>query len=253
METPMRTANPDALWLVRHGQSLGNVARDAAHEADLERLELTDRDMDVPLSPVGVDQAAGFGRWLAAEPASSRPDVIITSPYRRAVETAETIAAAAGLDGITIRLDERLRERELGVLDLLTRRGVEAQFPLEAERRARLGKFYHRPPGGESWVDVGLRLRSWRDSMAREHDRQRLLVVAHEVVIVMMRYLIEELTEEQALRLSSDEPLANCSLTSFDADTDGSLVLRTAGWTVPVAESGAAVTDEPDAAVATRG
>ena len=38
----VRVANPSALWLVRHGQSLGNVARDAAHEADLERLDLAD-------------------------------------------------------------------------------------------------------------------------------------------------------------------------------------------------------------------
>jgi broad specificity phosphatase PhoE len=248
----LRTANPDRLWLVRHGQSLGNVAREAAHDAELDRLELADRDMDVPLSDLGREQAAGFGSWLRDEPDEVHPHVIIASPYRRATESAEIIASTAGRP-VPVRLDERLRERELGVLDLLTRRGVEAEFPLEAQRRARLGKFYHRPPGGESWVDVALRLRSWRDSVAREHDRERVLVVAHEVVIVVMRYLIEDLSEQEALALSEHEPLANCSLTTFEAGPDGELVLGKFGWTVPLTTEGAAVTKAPDAAVAPRG
>jgi probable phosphoglycerate mutase len=245
-------ANPQLLWLIRHGQSVGNVAREAAHDADLERLDLAQRDMDVPLSSLGRQQAAAFGAWLGGEPEERRPQVIISSPYARAVETAEVIVAAASLEDVKVRRDERLRERELGVLDLLTRRGVELQFPLEAERRLRLGKFYHRPPGGESWVDVALRLRSWRDSVAREHDRARVMVVSHEVVIVMMRYLIEDLDEEQALSLARDEPLANCSLTSFRAGQDGRLGLERAGWTVPLARADAPITADHDERAAPR-
>lgn len=248
----MRVANPSALWLVRHGQSLGNVARDAAHEADLERLDLADRDMDVPLSPLGREQAISFGRWLGSPSAPAVPDVVVCSPYRRAVETAEWIVSSSGLDGLRVRHDERLRERELGIFDLLTRRGIEKEFPFEAERRRRLGKFYHRPPGGESWVDVALRLRSWRDSVAREHDGARVLVVTHEVVITVLRYLIDELSEQETLTLSSDEPLANCSLTVFEADGENRLHLQRAGWTVPIEDDGAAVTDEPDVAAGPR-
>ena len=58
---------------------------------------------------------------------------------------------------------------------------------------------------------------------------------------------LDAYVQDQALALSSDDPLANCSLTAFDADRDGRLELRTAGWTVPVAASGAAVTVAPDA------
>ena len=39
---------PKRLWLVRHGQSEGNVARDAAHEAGLDVIDLDLRDVDVP-------------------------------------------------------------------------------------------------------------------------------------------------------------------------------------------------------------
>src|SRR3954447_1390673 len=200
-------SEPAEIWLVRHGQSQGNVARDAPRTADQELLDIPDRDMDVPLSALGAEQAASFGRWLATQPAT--PDVVIASPYVRAAQTAEGLSSAAGLAG-RVHLDERLRERELGILDLLTWRGVQVRFPEEAKRRERLGKFYHRPPGGESWVDVALRLRSLRDSLGREHAGARVLVVTHEVVVAVMRYLLDELDERHALALSRDEPLANC-------------------------------------------
>ncbi len=61
--------------------------------------------------------------------------------------------------------DERLRDRELGILDRLTRLGVKTRYPDEAERRLWLGKLYYRPPGGESWADVALRLRSILDEL----------------------------------------------------------------------------------------
>lgn len=241
-------SDPQELWLLRHGQSLGNVARDAA-AAEVEVLDIAERDMDVPLSPLGREQAEAFGHWLADQP--SRPTVVIASPYVRAVETAQIVVDIAGLQ-LRVRRDERLREREFGVLDLLTRAGIEARFPSEAERRRRLGKFYHRPPGGESWVDVALRIRSMRDSLAREHPGERVLLVAHEVVVLIWRYLIEELSESETLQLSHHSPLANCSLTRYVTGPDGGLTLDLAGWTVPIEREGVAVTEEHDAPVAPR-
>jgi broad specificity phosphatase PhoE len=242
-------SEPRELWLLRHGQSVGNVARDAARQQLLETLEIAERDMDVPLSDLGREQAQAFGRWLGQQ--DRRPDVVLTSPYVRAVQTAELALAAARLD-LPVHLDERLRERELGVLDLLTTKGVEARFPGEANRRARLGKFYHRPPGGESWVDVALRIRSLRDSLGREHLDKRVLMVCHEVVVVIWRYLIEDLDEQRALALSREHPLANCALTTYVTAPDGRLALELDGWTAPLEAQDVAVTEEHDAHVAPR-
>ena len=100
-------------------------------------------------------------------------------------------------------------------------RGIEAQFPEEAAARTRLGKFYHRPPGGESWCDVGLRVRSALDSIAREHQGERVLLVAHQVVIFMFRYVIEHLDEAQILAISRQEELVNCSVTTLRARPTG--------------------------------
>jgi broad specificity phosphatase PhoE len=167
------------------------------------------------------------------------------------VQTAQLALDAAGMD-LRVHQDERLRERELGILDLLTHRGVQARFPEEALRRERLGKFYHRPPGGESWVDVALRIRSLRDTLGREHRDERVLMVCHEVVIVIWRYLLEDLDEQAALGLSRDHPLANCALTTYVTGPDERLMLDRDGWTVPLEVEDVPVTEEHDARVKPR-
>jgi broad specificity phosphatase PhoE len=240
------------LWLLRHGQSLGNVANDAAQAQGLEILDIAERDMDVGLSELGARQAAAFGAWLGRQRRRARPDVVVSSPYRRAAETARIALDAAGMSDCRVHLDERLREREFGILDLLTRQGIEARYPEEAQRRQRLGKFYYRPPGGESWVDVALRLRSLRDSLAREHADRRVLVVTHEVAIILMRYLLDDLDESGALALSHAGRLANCSLSTYVRGRDGRLGLERDAWTAPLEAGDAPITEEHDAPVAPR-
>jgi broad specificity phosphatase PhoE len=162
-----------SLIMVRHGESTGNVARAMAVDAGLEDMGIPERDADVPLSKNGRAQAKALGRWLAALPAEERPTVVLSSPYVRALETARI--ALEGIDVGQIRFDERLRDRELGVLYGLTPKGVAARFPEEAARKERDGKFYYRPPGGEAWIDVALRLRVLLADLDREHPGGRVL------------------------------------------------------------------------------
>src|SRR5438270_2350177 len=110
---------PESLWLLRHGESAGNVARDAAEASGLDMIEIALRDMDVPLSQRGEAQARAFGRWMATLPAGERPTAVVTSPYARAMMTADLALEAAGLRAgvdVDVVADERLREREFGVL-----------------------------------------------------------------------------------------------------------------------------------------
>jgi hypothetical protein len=73
-----------------------------------------------------------------------------------------------------------------------------------------VGKFYFRPPGGESWCDVILRLRSFLDMLTREYRGDRVLVVAHQVIVNCLRYLLERLDEERILAIDrlGDVPTA---------------------------------------------
>jgi len=242
---------PSELLLVRHGESAGNVARDRAEAEGLPGIDIAERDMDVPLSPLGEEQARALGRWLAER--RPRPTVVLASPYVRARQTAELAVAEGGL-GIPVVLDERLREREFGLLDRLTRTGIIERFPEQAELRARVGKFYHRPPGGESWCDVGLRVRSALDSISRAHRGERVVLVAHQVVIHMFRYVLEGLTESEVLALSRSRDLANCSVTSFHADArrpDGMALVGVDEVGAMVQEA-APVSREPDVPVGPR-
>jgi 2,3-bisphosphoglycerate-dependent phosphoglycerate mutase len=233
---------PDALWVVRHGESSGNVARDRAEAQELERIDLEARDVDIPLSDLGREQSEALGRWMAEQPRT--PTVVWTSPYLRARQTTDAALSAAGLD-LPVVVDERLREREFGALDGLTRRGITAQYPEESERRRRIGKFYHRPPGGESWSDVLLRLRTALDDMRRECEGERVLLVAHQVVVLLTRYVVERMDEQQVLAVDAEGDVANCSVTSYRRDGDG-LVLETYNEVAAMEEQDAPVTAEPD-------
>lgn len=249
---------PDRLWIVRHGQSAGNVAKDAAYSARRARIEIEARDVDVPLSELGNEQSLALGKWFASMRAADKPEVVLTSPYMRAKQTAEAIQAAGGLaeDGLKIIIDERLREKELGALDRLTSLGIEQLFPNEAGYRARLGKFYYRPPAGESWCDVILRLRSALDTISLHYGGKRVLIVAHQVVVLCLRYLLETLDEQAILAIDAEGEVANCSVTEYafqaEQGSTGTLILERYNFVAPLARQGAPVTSAPDANVAAR-
>jgi probable phosphoglycerate mutase len=219
-----QSPGPTSLWLVRHGESVGNLADAEAHASGSGRLALDVRDPDVPLSPTGEAQADALGAWLAGLPADERPTTVLSSPFARAASTADRAVAASGLE-LTIRYDERLRERDFGAFDGMTREGIRDEYPDEARRRDLLGKFYYRPPGGESWADVALRVRSLLATEALRHDGERLVCVAHQAVIMVFRYVLEELSEPELLDIDRHEQVANTSVTRYELSDDGSFRL----------------------------
>ncbi|WP_263119198.1 histidine phosphatase family protein [Cellulomonas sp. RIT-PI-Y] len=205
------------LWLVRHGESTGNVAATRAERSGEQEVGVLTRDADTPLSENGRDQAAALGtHWADAR---ILPQSLWCSPYQRARETARIAQSHAGITLPTV-VDERLRDRELGVVDGLTSHGIRARWPQEAARRDHLGKFYYRPPGGESWADVALRLRSaLRDIDDAPHER--VLIVAHDAVIWLLRYVLEGLDEEGLFDLIGRGSVRNTSVTVLTRGPEG--------------------------------
>ena len=201
--------------LLRHGESIGNVAREEAEATGAEVIPMPVRDPDVPLSDLGREQAGAVGRWLDSLGPQGRPGAAWASPYERAFRTAALALDAAGFDGELLHQDERLRDRELGVLDLLTTHGVRNRFPDEATRRTWLGKFYYRPPGGESWADVALRVRSFLDELDGADRPSRALIVTHDAVIMLFRYVCEGMDERQLMATARAGSIRNCSATTL--------------------------------------
>ena len=256
-EEKARSHWPERLWLVRHGQSQGNVARDHADLHGLATIGIDIRDVDVPLSDLGHRQAEAAGRWFAALPDGEKPEVILSSPYLRARQTAQAICEAGGLAGGKARtvIDERLREREFGVFDGLTTLGIRERYPEEAAHRSRLGKFYHRPPGGESWADVILRLRSAMNSINLHYADRRVLIVCHQVVVLCMRYVLEELDETRILGIDKEADVLNCGICAFDfepLELECAPKLSLWNHAAPLEKEDAPITSAPDAMVATR-
>ncbi len=251
-----RVGWPPVLWIVRHGQSAGNAAAERANAAASDVIDLEERDADVPLSPLGERQSHALAGWFGGLAAERRPTVILSSPYRRAMQTAHIVAErlASGGPSLPVFADERLREKDLGTLDRLTRRGWAERYPEQAEARRRLGKFYYRAPGGESWCDVLLRVRDASAELQLRYAGERPLIVAHQVVVLCLRYVIERLDEAAILRIDGEAEVANCSVTSYacGGDAADAPTLTLYNHVAPLEEAHQPVTAAEDAPVAPR-
>lgn len=237
---PRWSTGPAELTLVRHGESVGNLADARAQEAGEDFLDLDHRDADVQLSDDGRQQARALNAWLRDEGASALPTLAVTSPYRRAAETARIALEGTGIE---LCLDERLRERDLGVFDGMTGKGIRARYPEEAERRKKLGKFYYQPPSGESWADVALRVRTLLHDLREGYDGARLWLFTHQAVIMGFRYVLEGISEPDLLQVDREVQIPNASLTVYRREGDV-LGPQTFADTTAVERGGAHVTRE---------
>jgi broad specificity phosphatase PhoE len=154
------------LYLVRHGQSVGN--RDRYVQA-----------AETPLAPAGLEQAAITGRWLARYFAErgTPPAALVSSDLRRAWQTAERIGAALNLAPIP---EPRLRERDAGDAEGLSYDDCLTRFPAAAAARADWTNMDWGWPGGETRGAVETRvLAAIRDLTARHQPGDQIVVVTH--------------------------------------------------------------------------
>lgn len=208
---------------MRHGQSAANVAFPAADADGLLESGLSGPDADVDLTDLGRAQAAAVGRWLAGLPADRVPEVPITSPYRRARLTWQIAAEASGLAFAPATTDDRLVDRLMGDLEMMTRAAIARDYPDELRFHAAVD-YRWRPPNGESFGDIRVRLTSFLADLHRDHAGRRVVVVAHDSVVLMMRAVIEDLSWDGVTAVSAGNSVRNASITVFDGRS-GSLLL----------------------------
>jgi probable phosphoglycerate mutase len=161
-----QVGTPTRLLLLRHGQTELSVQRRYSGHGDPE------------LTPLGHAQAAGAAARLAGVPGIA---AVLTSPLRRARQTAEAVAAATG-SPLAVR--ERLIETDFGKWEGLTFPEARARDPrLHAEW---LGSEVVAPPGGESFAAVGRRVAAELADLLREYPGATLVLVTHVTPIKML-------------------------------------------------------------------
>nr|WP_234347566.1 histidine phosphatase family protein [Streptomyces specialis] len=201
------------LTVVRHGESLANAVFAGMAPPPPEWSDAT-----VPLTARGEAQAAALGAWLAGLGVERRPHLVACSPYERARRTWDVMAREAvrlGRPPVPVVVDQRLRDREMGVFELLTPGGIRERDPGEARRRVRLGEGLYRPPGGESLADVALRARDFLTELDAGGAGRRVLVVAHDAIVVTLRHVVAGIGAEAP---ADAVPVPNASVTRFAGD-----------------------------------
>ncbi|MFF5246286.1 histidine phosphatase family protein [Streptosporangium sp. NPDC000095] len=195
---------PLTITVVRHGQSESNLAFEEAFHAG-RAVVLGRPDSETELTPLGREQATRLGRHLAA---GDPPELVLCSPYLRTVRTWELVAAELDADP-EVRLEPRLRDHDMGRWSGMNAFAIRERFPDESENLvARLyGGF--RPPEGESFPDLAARIREVVEELRAGHAGRRILVVAHDSVVLMFKHVIEGVPIDS---VEASGPVGNASL-----------------------------------------
>ncbi|MBB5785050.1 bifunctional RNase H/acid phosphatase [Nonomuraea jabiensis] len=192
---PTRVAT--SLLLLRHGETALSVERRFSGRGDAE------------LTPNGLAQAAAAAERLSREP--YRLDVIVSSPLKRARQTAEAVAGRTGLD---VEVDEDLRELDFGDWEGHTFTEVQRRWP--AELSAWLADPETAPPGGESFATVARRVQAAGERLVERYEGKTVLTVSHVTPIKMLLRLALLAPLESLYRMHLD--VACLSLIEYYAD-----------------------------------
>jgi len=151
-------APPTTTLLLRHGQTVLSIEKRFSGVGEQE------------LTEVGRSQAAA----AAARLASSGAVAVVSSPVRRAQQTASAVAQVLGLE---VDVEEGLRETDFGDWEGHTFGEVKAKWPRELD--AWLADTAVAPPFGESFADTAIRVRQARDRVLSSYGGKRVVVVSH--------------------------------------------------------------------------
>ena len=199
IEIPALDAGDTLIYTLRHG--LTELNRDK---------RIGGQSLDVPLLPEGIHQAEGARARFAGTPL----DAVISSPLRRAMQTAEIVT---GWSRAAIAVDALCTERSFGRLDGLTRAQVEARYP--EVRYLEIGRIGYslNPPDGEPFPALQTRARRFLDGVLDRHRGRGVLVSSHQNFLQQLHGVLRAEDPLEALRWD----ILNLELNVFHLDPHG--------------------------------
>jgi broad specificity phosphatase PhoE len=186
------------ILLARHG------------ETDWNRDNRFQGHADPPLNDAGREQAAALAASLAGE----RLGAVYSSPLRRAVETAELVAARHGLEPTPV---DALREVDVGSWQGLTRTEIESRFPEQFSRWLAFGQGWE---DGETYEEMGVRVIRALSELSTRHDGERVVALTHGGPIRAAIAAASGISHSEARR--REPVVGNCVVVEVDAQ-DGIL------------------------------
>lgn len=178
------------LYLIRHGQT------------DMNKRRKYQGSIETDLNQQGIVQAQ-----RAAEALPANIDALVSSPMRRALQTAEIISTHTG---IPIDVMPQFRERAFGLFEGLSKTEIKHRFP-DLWKHKPLRSFDVTPPGGESVDDVLERVRQGMEELLATHGHGQVAVVAHGFVARAIRGLTTTISRDTFF----DYTLANGDCATF--------------------------------------
>ncbi len=208
-------ALPLDLVLVRHGQSEGNAAKRRSEAGDNSAYtpEFRSRhSASFRLTDLGRNQAEKAGVWIRNEfPGFDR---YLVSEYLRAMETAAHLALPRAL----WYSDFYLTERDWGELDTCPENDRQERFGL-ALRHREAEPFFWRPPNGESFADLCLRVDRVLHTLHRECSDKRVIIVCHGEVMRAFQIRIERMSQARFRELvfseRNEDRIYNCQIIHY--------------------------------------
>jgi len=204
---------PKTLVIIRHGETDWNRV---AKRVRMGKQEVPENLRGVPnpmtwLSEDGVRQAVEAGK------------AVYHSPWVRAAQTTDLILKQFSSDS-----ERRMRDNLYPCLPLVEQHPGQLDAGLgdtnEVNRRyqeyrqlvKKIGHFYIECADVENWTKVGMRALLFLQMIYRErHNGQSLLIVTHGITMILFRYILEGLTQEQAEEVEELDHPKNCGVYTY--------------------------------------
>ncbi len=210
---------PKNLFLVRHGQSEGNLTRKRFEETGDESFFNDEflglHESQYQLTELGIEQAKLAGEWFKQNNFTEFYRKLVSNNVR-AMETASCLGLS---EEITIfKQDFNLRERDGGLFNVIPPSKRDTDYA-DQKKFYDTQPFLFRPPQGESIADVCQRIKIVLDTLARECDGKNVIIVCHGHVMRTFRIILERMSLRQAnAYLSSTDDwgrVPNCSIIHY--------------------------------------
>ncbi len=160
------------IYLLRHGQTAYNLE---------QRIQ---GSLDSPLTSLGRQQATAMGERLRVLLDGDAEFELISSPQQRAMDSAQLVRAAAGIDRPVIS-DARLVEVGCGSWEHHHFASIRARDPLVEDEPTFISAWAHHCVDGEPFDDAVERLWGW----LRWANNRKLVVISHGVAGSILRAL----------------------------------------------------------------